>query len=418
MPIELSPKQIEFLLNSNRHWNLAHGSVRTGKTVGSLFTFMHAVDACPDSDIWMAGHTSDTIYQNVIRLLFECPQLSVFRPFCTWFPGKRQLRFKDKVIGTLGAKDDGAIGNFQGKTFSLFYGDEMTLFPDAIIDMIDTRLSKPWSKGFASMNPAQPTHKLKQWIDLAEGGDANYYSLHFTINDNPFLDREYYDRVKSSLSGLSYKRLYLGLWCMAEGAIFDFFDKNIHVQSRCSGNTQYWIAGIDYGSSNAFACLLIRVNRPEVEGAGTGFWVEKEYYWDHKKRERQKTNSELARDVIEFLEPYAIRAIYIDPSAEAFHVELKRSGVHVVHAKNEVAYGIQIMTSEMAKGNLTVSDRCSNLIREIEGYVWDPKASLRGLDEPLKQNDHAIDALRYAVASHKIIKKPDDPNYGKTLGFR
>jgi len=174
----LAPKQLEFIINSTGHWNLAHGSVRSGKTVGTLFRFLQAVDQCPDSQIWMVGHSSNTIYDNVIRLIFETPQMAIFKPFCSWFAGKRELRFKDKTIGTLGAKDEGAIGSFQGKTFSLAYCDEITLYPESIIDMIDTRLSKPHSMGFASMNPSHPGHKVKQWIDKAESGDDKYYALH------------------------------------------------------------------------------------------------------------------------------------------------------------------------------------------------------------------------------------------------
>src|SRR5579872_5656084 len=110
MDLPLSAKQLEFIINSNAHWNLAHGSVRSGKTVGTLFRFMQAVNDCPDSQIFMVGHSSDTIYQNAIRLLMESDQLSIFRPFCTWASGKRQLKYRDKTIATMGAKDEGAIG--------------------------------------------------------------------------------------------------------------------------------------------------------------------------------------------------------------------------------------------------------------------------------------------------------------------
>ena len=77
MTLPLAPKQLEFIINSTARWNLAHGSVRSGKTVGTLFRFMQAVENCPDSQIFMAGHTSDTIYQNAIRLLLESEQLSI-----------------------------------------------------------------------------------------------------------------------------------------------------------------------------------------------------------------------------------------------------------------------------------------------------------------------------------------------------
>jgi len=398
----LAPKQIQFINESTRHWNLAHGSVRSGKTVGTLFRFMQAANDCPDSQIFMVGHSSETIYQNAIRLLFESAQFDVFRPFCTWYTGKRELKFRDKTIKTLGAKDEGSIGQFQGKTMSLVYCDEMTLYPESIIDMIDTRLSNHHSMGFASMNPSHPGHKIKQWINMAEDGNPNYYTLQFTLDDNPYVDEEYKQRIRNSLSGLFYKRNYLGEWCLAEGAIFDFFDRNIHVVSKPPRAAEYWIAGIDFGTSNAFACVLIGVSTGHYTQTGKCMWVEKEYYWNSKQTGRQKVNSEYARDVEEFLEPYSVRGIYIDPSAAAMKLELQRKGLHVIPADNDVTNGIQVMTSEMAKGNLFVCKECTNLIREIEGYVWDTKKSNQGEDAPVKSGDHAVDALRYCLNTHKV----------------
>jgi len=398
----LAPKQVEFIKNANAKWNLAHGSVRSGKTVGTLFKFMLEAAECPDSQIFMVGHSSETIFQNAVRLLLESEQLRAFRNSCTWYAGKRQVKFLDKTICCLGAKDEGAIGQFQGKTMSLVYCDEMTLYPESIIDMIDTRLSMPHSMGYASMNPAYPTHKIKQWIDKADQGDKNYYALHFTLDDNPYVDDEYKQRIRDSTSGVFYKRNYLGLWCLAEGAIFDFFDRSFHVVSRPPASAEYWIAGIDYGVSNAFACVLIGVNTGIRNQTGKRMWVEKEYYWDSRKTHRQKINSEFANDVQEFLEPYAIKGIYIDPSALSMKLELQKRGMHVIDANNDVYNGIEYMVSEMGKGNLYVCKECTNLIREIEGYVWDSKKSAQGDDEPVKKGDHAIDAMRYCLYTHKV----------------
>ena len=284
----LAPKQLQFIVESTAKINIAHGSVRCGKTVGTLYRFMQAAYECPDSKIWMIGHTSETIYQNAIRLLLESggpnDPLSIFRPYLVWYAGKRQLKFRDKTISTLGAKDEGAIGAIQGKTFSLCYCDEITLYPESVIDMIDTRLSNPYSQLFCSCNPSHPTHKIKQWIDKADAGDKNYYSLHYTLDDNPYVDEDYKQRIRDSLSGLFYKRNYLGLWCLAEGAIFDFFDRKIHVVPRPPAAAEYWIAAIDYGSVNAFACLLIGVSTGRYTQTGKRLWVEKNIIGTPKKR--------------------------------------------------------------------------------------------------------------------------------------
>ena len=114
-----------------------------------------------------------------------------------------------------------------------------------------------------------------------------------------------------------------------------------------------------------------------------------------------------------------MRSIYIDPSALALKVELQRKGLPIVQANNDVEEGIQIMTSMMADGDLSVCIDCKNLIREIEGYVWDHKKALLGIDAPIKKDDHAIDSLRYVCATHKVPKnRGDDENFGRTLGFR
>jgi PBSX family phage terminase large subunit len=399
-----APRQLEFIENSTKQWNLAHGSVRSGKTVCTLFRFLQAAYECPDSDIWMVGHSSDTIYQNAIRLIFENPEFSVFRPFCTWFPGKRELHLFDKKIGTLGAKDEGAIGAFQGKTFSLCYCDEMTLYPENIIDMIDTRLSKEHSMAFGSMNPSHPNHKVKSWIDEAEKGNPNYYALHFSLDDNPFVSEAYKTRIKESLSGVFYKRNYLGLWCMAEGAVFDFFDTDVHVVDRPPAAADYWVVGIDVGSTNPFAAVLVGVCTGQYTHSPKCMWVEEEFYYDPKKHGRQKTNREFAEDLADFVRDYYIKAFYIDPSAAAMKIELRKAGMHTVDADNNVEYGINVTTSEMKRGFLYICRSCKNLIREIEGYVWDDKAAKKGLDKPIKQDDHAVDALRYVMASHKIAK--------------
>ncbi len=398
----LSNKQIEFVANSTKHWNLAHGSVRSGKTVGTLFRFMQAAYECPDSQIYMVGHSSDTIYRNAVRLIFESPQMAVFKPFCSWLSGKRQLKFFDKTIQTLGAKDEGAIGVFYGLTMSLVYCDEITLYPESIIDMIDTRLSNEWSMGFASMNPSHPNHQVKKWIDKAEKGDPNYYQLHFTLDDNPYVNESYKQRIRDSLSGLFYKRNYLGLWCLAEGAIFDFFDTKLHVVSRPPCAAEYWIAGIDYGAVNPTTCVLIGVSTGRHNQQGKQMWVEKEYFWDPKKTGRQKVNSEFADDIQAFLEPYSVKGVYIDPSAAAFKIELKRRGIHTIDANNEVFDGIQIMSSMLRNGQIVICSDCKNTIREIESYVWDSKKASQGYDEPMKKDDHLIDPIRYCCATHKV----------------
>ena len=406
--VPFSPKQREFILNAKKKYNLAHGAVRSGKTVATLYRFMQEAIICPGNSIFIIGYSLSTIYRNVVSLLFDSEELkNLFAPLCTWSKADSTLLFGSKKIKCLGAGDEGALGIIQGLTIDLCYCDEMTLYPINVIDMIDTRLSRDHSKIFASMNPKQPDHKIKQWIDKSAESNPLYYSLHFVIDDNIFLPAAYKDNLRNNLTGLFYKRNYLGLWCMAEGAVYDFFDRKIHVSPYPLSGNEYYIAGIDYGTSLVFACVLIAVSTGRSTQTGKKMRVEKEYYWNVKETNRQKTNADYVRDMQTFLGEYAPRGIYIDPSAAAFKLEMQRAGFHVIDANNEVLDGIQTVASLMSEGVLSIKDNCRNLIREIEAYVWDEKRAEKGEDAPLKKDDHACDALRYAVFTHKVPKRMD-----------
>lgn len=417
MSSPFSDKQVEFILNSNARYNIAHGAVRSGKTVCTLFRFLQEVAASEGSSIYIMGYSLSTIYRNVVSLIFDSEEFACFKPFCSWAKGSHTLLFGTREIKCIGCGDEGALGLIQGLTIDLVLCDEMTLYPLNVIDMLKTRLSRDRSRLFASMNPSYPQHKIKQWIDWAANGDKNYYALHFSIEDNPFLSQEYIFDLQKSLSGLFYKRNYLGIWCLAEGAIFDFFDRDLHVTSRPPKAADYWIAGLDYGATNPLACVLIGISRGQHDQTGVRMWAEKEYFWNPAVTHRQKTNYEFSEDIFQFLSPYDVKAIYVDPSAASFRLDLQKKGLHCVPANNEVLDGIGVMTSLVQKGVLSICSPCKNLIREIEGYVWDPKKAKIGEDEPYKVDDHLVDALRYAVFSHKVARSQEIKHLPRAPGY-
>ena len=312
----------------------------------------------------------------------------------------------------MGANDQGSVGKIQGPTLSGAYVDEMALLPQNFIDMLLSRLSKPHSKLFATMNPDSPYHPIKtNLIDRADGKDI--YALHFNLDDNPILTEDFKNRLKKLYSGLWYRRFILGEWCMAEGAIYDFFDRKFHVHNRAPTFGKYYLVGVDYGTSNPFAAVLIGVN-PNNSPA---MWVEKEYYWDPKETGRQKTDTEFADQIQYFIEGYPVKFVYLDPSAQSMEVELKNRKLPVKQAANDVLNGIRLVARYLSQGDLVICSQAVNLIKEIEGYRWDMKKCKIGEDAPIKDRDHACDALRYAIFTHFGIRTkikqetlPERPN--------
>ena len=95
-------------------------------------------------------------------------------------------------------------------------------------------------------------------------------------------------------------------------------------------------------------------------------------------------------------------------------------GIPIRDAENDVTEGIKTLSSYLSMGDLKICRNCRNLIGEIQGYCWDPKAAERGEDAPIKRADQAIDALRYSVFSYfgnRIsMKEPIGSLEGASLG--
>lgn len=385
----LSEKQKKFIYESTAKINIAHGSVRSGKTHATAIRFAELVVDCPDNKIVIVGNSFDAVKTNVVKFFTD----EIFVGHCASKAGGKSLIFGDKEIRVIGAHDEGSVRAIQGNTISLAYVDELTTIPTSFVDMLTTRLSHDWSKMIATCNPNSPVHHVK--TNFIDCGDPTYcYSLKFDIDDNPILSEDKKNELKSKYTGLFYRRYILGEWVAAEGSIYSDFSRGTHVLPRSPHFADNYFCGVDYGVTNAFAAVLIG----HSNSYSPHFWVEKELYWDSKKTFRQKLNSELADDLQRFVDGYNVRGIYLDPSAESFEVELKRRHMRVIQAKNDVFPGITFVADLISNHELKVVESCPNLIGEIEQYVWDSKKAERGLEEPVKRNDHACFGRRTPVA--------------------
>ncbi len=346
----------------------------------------------PQGNLVIVGRTNDTIKRNIIDEILNFPGIRAY-----YYPGKRELHVEGRLVYCIGANDERAEGKIRGPTFSGAYVDEATLIPESFFKMLLSRLTKDGSYLIATTNPDSPYHWLKRdYIDRMDKLDLNVFN--FKMDDNPSLSENYIENLKKEYTGLWYKRFIEGEWCLAEGTVYSFFDESIHVLNEAPSYAKYYICGIDYGTTNPTAFVLLGFN-DDVQPC---IWVEKEYYFDSRKEGYQKTDAEYASDFMDFMSDYPIKAVYLDPSAASFRLELRRRvpGICLKDAKNEVADGIRVVSLRLATGDLKVCKRCKNLIQEFQSYVWDSKKSERGIDEPKKENDHGLDALRYAIYTH------------------
>ena len=395
---EMSQKQKISLVESDARINLWVGAVRSGKSFSSLWRWIKYIMKGPQGDLMIIGKSADTIKRNIVSEIMDFLGIDV-----RYYEGKRELHLWGRKIYLVGANDERAVQKIQGSTLAGAYVDELTLIPEAFWIMLLSRLSIPGAQVFATTNPDSPFHWVKKNL-IDRSDELDFKMWDFLLEDNPSLDEHYVANLKKEYRGLWYQRYIKGEWVLAEGTIYDFFDQKLHVLDFTpTHNAEYYLCGVDYGTTNPAGFTLIGFNPNHYPN----MWVEKEYYWDSVKQHRQKTDTEYAEDLVKFIEGVPVRGVYIDPSAASFKTELQRQGVrNILDADNEVLDGIRFVSNLLANGTLKVCKRCKNLIDEFGTYTWSSKSRKLGEDKPQKANDHLLDSLRYCLYTA----------FGKNLG--
>lgn len=383
----LSPKQVKSYNEATHRFNLWIGSVSSGKTYASLDKLRERIQHAPAGDCMIVGVSRESIQRNILkdlydRLGFPVPSTKI-----------NETKLYGRRIYFVGCNNERSVSSIQGSTLAIAYVDEAPKIPLPAWTMLTTRIRVPGAQLFATGNPEGPAHWLKkEYID--RGADMDLVHWDFNFDDNPSLDESYIKNTKASLSGIYYRRLILGEWAAAAGAIYDTFDHD-NLYEHPKNNPIFYIMGVDYGTTNATAAVICAVNPrmwPQIQ-------VEAEYYWDSAKKGRSKTDFELVKDLKEFIGYRNIRTIYVDPAAASLKLELRQNDLPVIDATNDVVLGIKIVSKFISGKNLVIQKGCTTLIEHLQSYAWDPKASDRGEDKPLKVSDHLPDSLRYAIAS-------------------
>lgn len=395
----LSDKQREIMRFPYTNYDalICDGSVRSGKTsIMSLSFFLWAMGNFNGCAFAYCGKSVGAVERNIVTPLLGIVYLR--RNFdirynrgdhvITARRGKRENRFY-----LFGGKDESSYSLIQGITLAGVMLDEVALMPRSFVEQALARCSVSGAKFWFNCNPENPEHWFrKEW--LLKAPERNALHLHFTMDDNPSLDDATRERYRTMYSGVFFQRYVLGLWVMAEGIVYDMFDHTRNVYSAppidlADRSTRY--IACDYGTTNP--CVFL-----DIYDDGEVIRVDREYRWDSRAEHRQKTDEEYADDFMAFMGA-SWCAVYVDPSAASFIAALRRRGVYVVEANNAVLDGIRRTGALFQRGQLVVRDTCTGLLDELGSYRWDDKAAQRGEEKPIKQLDHAPDALRYFVNS-------------------
>lgn len=405
--MSLSAKQRRSIIEATAPVNIWHGSIRSGKTFASISAFalwLHH-HAPKDGEIAIIGRTTDSVRRNILA-----PLRRLHRATCTYSDHKTTAQVMGRQVHLFGVNDKTAEEKIRGLTLAGAYVDEVTTIDEAFFVQTLGRLSVPGHRLFGTTNPDNPRHWLKtNYLDKA--GELGWATWHFTMADNPSLQPEYIAAKHREFTGMWHDRFILGLWCSAEGAVYDMWDETKHVVAwhELPLMRALLAVGVDYGTTNASAGILLGL------GKDHRLYAVDEWADITRQGEANSTDWEQAASLEAWLgaphlpqdTPMRPRHVIIDPSAASFKAQLLADRVKgLTAANNAVADGIRNVASLLATGDLIISDRCTNLIREIPSYVWDTKASKRGEDRPVKKDDHFCDALRYAVHTTEPLWRP------------
>lgn len=409
----LSPKQIRSIVQATARINVWSGAIRSGKTVCSLLAWLIYVASAPrGGQLVMIGRTTDTINRNLFAVLTDPAIMGDLAAEVHYTPGAPRAWILGREVHVIGAHNVLAESRLRGMTCAGAYVDEATLVPNGFWTQLLGRLSVEGARLFATTNPDNPAHWLrKDFILRTDKLDLRHW--HFTLHDNPFLPASVKAAYELEFVGLFYRRFVLGEWVAAEGAIYDAFDPDLHVVDELPQILQWLSLGVDYGTTNPFAAVLLAV------GVDRRLYAAAEYRYDARQAHRQKTDVEYSAELAAWLAGIPIphtnpvlrgvrpRWTCVDPSAASMTVQLQRDrALTPTPARNDVLDGIRLVSSLIGRDKLRVHRSCKGLLDEIGGYSWDDEKAKKGEDAPIKVADHSMDALRYGIATPEAAWRP------------
>lgn len=408
MSLRFSDKQKEVLgwwtrgsPHRDRDAIVCDGAVRSGKTMCLGLSFLlWSMTRFRRQQFALCGKTTQSVRRNLLYSVLPVLESLGFqweeKISRNWL--KVRYGAVENTYFLFGGKDEGSAALIQGITLAGVLLDEVVLMPRSFVEQACARCSVTGAKFWFSCNPAGPGHWFyREWICKAQ--ERNLLHLRFFMEDNPSLAPETRQRYERAFQGAFYRRFVLGEWTAAEGLVYDFFDEAM-VRPPPAGQAQRWVISCDYGTVNPTSMGLW--------GKYDGVWYRvKEYYYDARQEKRQQTDQEYAQRLRELAGGREIEEVVADPSAASFLEVLRREGWNVRKANNDVLSGIRLTADALKAGRIVICSPCRDAIREFGAYCWDLTAGDK--DKVRKEFDHAMDEIRYFVATVAAPEEGDDP---------
>lgn len=278
-----------------------------------------------------------------------------------------------------------AIETLRGQKFDFIVIDEiasMRNFWEKWEEVIRPTLTDNRGHGLFISTPKGFNH----FYDLfcKESEDSDFKSFHFTTYDNPHMPYDEIEKAKKELPDTRFFQEYMADFRKTEGLVYKEFERDKHLFSDMSliVNPNMKIAGEDFGYTNPTVILQITRDYDNT------YWVTNEWY------KTEKTNEE----IIEYARTLDINYWYPDPAEPDRIEEMRRAGLAVREVNKDITKGIDTVRTLFKNGKLKIHVSCVHLIEELQTYSYKEKRpNSNEQEEPIDENNHCLDALRYAL---------------------
>jgi phage terminase large subunit len=374
IPVKLYRKQFAFV-TCNERFTAFIGGIGSGKTHAGAVKSLRHIE--PGTLGLVVAPTYPMLRDATLRTFIEVAE----RGIADFHKG--EMRIVADCGGEVLFRSADTPDRLRGPNIAWAWIDEAALCPKQTWDIVIGRLRQ---HGKAGPCWVTSTPKGKNWL-YERSNEMRIFKA--STEDNPYLDNEFVQSLKAAYSGNFAQQELYAEFIGFEGLIYDF-DTNIHVCQRPADEMVRWLAGVDEGYTNPAVILAIG------EDADGRLHIFKEYY------RRNRLQDQVVSAAVEMRDEFGLEYFLVDSSAAGLIAAMHAVGLPAWANKSRVLDGIAQIQNRLAvagdgRPRLTVSPSCVNTIAEFESYCW-KETRIGTKDEPEKANDHAMDALRYAVA--------------------
>jgi len=379
-------KEIQIKLNkyqsrifkSKKRFLLAVSGIQGGKTFLGAIWLLKEILKDKKSNYLISAPTYKILQQSTLPKFFEVA--SQLRKFYKKQENVIELPEGGKIF--IRSTED--PNKLEGMTLKSAWLDEAGQMKYLVWVNIQGRLAIKQGRLLMTTTPYSLNWLYHDFYQRWKEGDKDIEVVQWRSIDNPYFPKEEYERAKSTLDERVFQRRYNGIFEKMEGLVYaDFSVRNII--EKVDAIIEETFAGVDFGFNNPTAIVVIQKDK---DG---NFYIIDEYY------KTGKTQDEINEVCLALQDKYKIQFWYPDP-AEPDRIEsMKRKGIYCRDVNKDVKAGIDRVKELIRQGRLKVLKHCRHTIDEFETYHY-PEEETE--EEPVKENDHSMDAVRYAIYTH------------------